>query len=227
MKIRLVISVIIVFFVGISCSINKRAHRPGYNVEWHSAQPKPQKNSKSEELEMAKVERDEPNSEVVYPDEILPGTNKEAEILAEDNIVADGSSSGLFRSPNPTRSEYQFIPRLKEKSRTNAIPEKAQELTNADQLAVLGFWFSLGGVLLSVALLLISVQIGVIFPMLVPIILIVLGIGFSHKSLSKMRTNPTAYKNRGLAIAGLVIGYTGILVWILSFLTAIWILAWS
>jgi len=228
MKINILLISACLLFMASACTVNKRAHRPGYNVEWHSANPKPQKHPKAQEMEKQKLETEilafgtEENPIIDELEEKLI----EDEEMKEDNNLAGSSAEGILKHPFPFSIGQSFKPKNSERQRPDVTTELSQPKANSsDNLAKIGFILTTAGVGLS---LLISIIFSIlILPdeglllLLYTLIIIVSGIILCHISLSRMRKNPLAYQNRRLAVAGLYIGYFGLFVWFFGALALI------
>jgi hypothetical protein len=183
-----------------ACTVNKRAHRPGYNVEWHSANPQPKKHPKLEEQESTSGWENEFNQEVAIADteEALSSTEQieAGSILGEDNTIAGGESSTGILAKEFKIGKSNLGDSNSEKPESELRVEAPQQRNSqADNLAVWGFVTSLAGFFL------------------VPVLGSIAGVVLSAVALNKMRDNPTAHRQRGLAIAGLVIGIVGLAFW--------------
>ena len=183
-----------------ACTVNKRAHRPGYNVEWHSANPQPKKHPKLEEQGSTSGRENEFNQEVAiaYTDEALSSTEQieAGSTLDEDNTIAGGErSTGIL--DQSFKIGKSILEELYSDKPESELSEEAPQQRNsqADNLAVWGFVTSLAGFFL------------------VPVLGSIAGVVLSAVALDKMRDNPTAHRQRGLAIAGLVIGIVGLAFW--------------
>lgn len=215
MKINILLFGACLLIMAIACTVNKRAHRPGYNVEWHSANPKPRKHSKLVEQEKA---NDVPSSEI-------KGIDVSASLYEEGMIINNefgnsgepiGSGSpiaGISIAPireNHKSSSDSSISMEYQEDLVQIVPK---EKSRPDRLAITGFWL----VMLGILVLLTSALLGVIFFMSLPMILVyilyaefimatIVGFLLCTVSLVKMKRNPDNYQNKGLAVAGFIIG---------------------
>lgn len=176
-------------FIASACSVNKRAHRPGYNVEWRSVNPKPQKHPKLQEHE-------EHNSETEIlafgtegnqiTNELEDKLHEDAE-MKENNVLAGSGAEVILNDPFHFTFKEFIKPKNLDRQRpdaTNALPQ--EEIDKADKLASLGFWLSLSGLIGSLFFMFISAFLAVLVLMIVPLVPLVAGIIISQKSLRLM-----------------------------------------
>jgi hypothetical protein len=179
MKINILFMSACLLFMASACTVNKRAHRPGYNVEWHSANPKPQKHPKIEEnVELGKAEVIEgvqinTSNEVVSSEGELAITDTLNSSLQEEGLIAGNSDLDLVIG-NYHKSTFKIGQRERidqdqfEQSTSNSID-------NAHGLAITGFVLGL---------------VGLFFPFLGPVAIV-----FSGIRLSMIRKNSGAYQS--------------------------------
>jgi hypothetical protein len=193
-----------------ACTVNKRAHRPGYNVEWHSANPQPKKHPKLEGQESTSGREKKFNQEVAIADteEALSSTQQieAGSIFNEDNVIAGGErSTGIidqaFKIGKSDMGEsHSDTP---ESEQSEEAPQ--QRNSQADNLAIWGFVVSLAAFWI---------------PFLGSLAAVIL----SSIALNQMRENPLEHRQRGLAIAGLAIGIAGLAFWTgYIFLLILWL----
>jgi hypothetical protein len=229
MKINILIMSACLLFMASSCTVNKRAHRPGYNVEWHSANPKPQKHPKAQEMEEQKMETEILAIETGENPIIDELENKliEDEEMKEDNLLAGSGAEGILKYPFHFTFEEIIKPKNLDRQRADATTELSQEeIAKTDELASKGYGLTYLGIILTFFIAILSGVTGFLPLMIAPLVVLIFGIVMCHKSLIQMRQNPSTYQNRHLAVRGLWIGYIGLLVWLIGCL-AVWsALAW-
>jgi hypothetical protein len=225
MKINILFICACLLFMASACSVNKRAHRPGYNVEWHSANPKPQKHPKLQEYEEHNSETEilafgtEENQIGIEREESIP---ENAE-MTNDNTIAGNNVDGLLKHPLHSAFEQMIKPRNFERNSpdaTTALPQ--EEIDKTDELAKKGYGLTILGNILTFFIAILSAATGFLPLMIAPLVVLIVGIIMCHKSLIQMRQNPSAYQNRRMAVKGLWIGYIGLLLWLIG-----WVVAWS
>lgn len=182
-----------------ACTVNKRAHRPGYNVEWHSANPQPKKHPKLEEQGSTSGWEKEFNQEVAIADteEALSSTEQieAGSIFNEDNTIAGGERSTGILEQSFKIGKSNMGESHSDKPESGMSEEAPQQRNSqADNLAIWGFVISLAAFWI---------------PFAGPIAAIIL----SSIALNQMRENPIAHRHRGLAIAGLALGIAGLAFW--------------
>jgi hypothetical protein len=194
-----------------ACTVNKRAHRPGYNVEWYSTNPQPKKHPKLDEQGSTTEPQESLNGEVEARAEVAESLPVEEQIeaeglLDEDNTLAGGeNSSGIldrgFKIGKSTLEESYI-----DKPESELIEEAPQQRNSqADNLAIWGFVLSLAAFWI---------------PFLGSLAAVIL----SSIALNQMRENPLEHRQRGLAIAGLAIGIAGLAFWTgYIFLLILWL----
>jgi hypothetical protein len=226
MKINILFISACLLFLASACSVNKRAHRPGYNVEWHSANPKPKNHPKLEGQERAMDLPLELTTEEAYAETLQEPQSIEqsaaSELLEEDNTIAGAERSTGILEHVFKIGKSNIVDSQIDKPESEPREEAPQQRNSkADNLAIWGFVISIASIaalpLASVAsYYAISVLAGIlvsisIFGPLAAIILCAI-------ALRKMRKNPTEHRKRGLAKAGLIIGILVFVFWILGFI---------
>jgi hypothetical protein len=198
MKINILLISACLLFMASACTVNKRAHRPGYNVEWHSANPKPQKHPKHEEQEGSMELPPEFTTEEAYAETLQEPQSIEqsaaSELLEEDNTIAGAErSTGVLEHVFKIGKSNMVDSQIDKPGSEPREKAPKQRNSTADNLAILGFvisiafiWFPLGPL---VAVILCSI------------------------ALRMMRKNPTEHRRRGLAVAGKVIGIVALVLW--------------
>jgi len=191
MKINILLISACLLFMASSCTVNKRAHRPGYNVEWHSANPKPQKHPKHDEQERSMEFPPEFTTEEAYAETLQEPQSIEqsaaSELLEEDNTIAGAERSTGILEHVFKIGKFNLGYVNNEASDDGSSAEGPQQRNSqADNLALWGFIVSIAG----------------FWTPFGPIAAIIL----CSIALNKMRDNPTEHRYKGLAIAGLVIG---------------------
>jgi hypothetical protein len=225
MKINILLISACLLFMASACTVNKRAHRPGYNVEWHSANPKPQKHPKAQEMEEQKMETEilaiETRENPIIDE--LEEKLIENEEMKEDNTLAGSSAEGMLKYPLHFTFEEMNMPKNLDRQRADATTELSlEEIAKTDELAKKGYGLTYLGIILTFFIAILSAVTGFLPLMIAPLVVLIVGIVMCHKSLIQMRQNPSAYQNRRMAVKGLWIGYIGLLVWLLG-----WVVAWS
>jgi len=203
-----------------SCTMEKRIYMPGYNVEWK----KGQQNSSKQELVNGDNEKKTNNNEIVKVKQLENKTNTidNATIITNDNITASIDNQQIIL-PQKEKNNLFFnskeIISYKEKQLKpvfNYILKKETQSTlknNGDEpkineMALAGFICSTVGFFLVIIA-------GW------PFMLGTIGVVFSSIGLIKINKDPSKWKGKSFAIAGLVVGIvTIILFWMLVALAA-------
>jgi len=181
-----------------ACTVNKRAHRPGYNVEWHSANPQPKKHPKAEEQDAVKERQAEPAIEESMAMELESPVAEEEQAITlpeEENVLAGGERNvGVLEYVSRIGQHKNGISEnlASDNEASSGAPQERN--SRADNLAIWGFVVSLAGFWI---------------PFAGPIAAIIL----SSIALNQMRDNPIEHRYKGLAIAGLAIGIAGLVFW--------------
>ncbi len=190
-----------------SCTMEKRVHMSGYHIDWHKGKnssvlkSSDNHNKISNENKAGLTEQSNllNNTDDNYSN---PNISNEEITASADNgqniIQRKEKSNVLSRYKINSAGDEQVKPSFKSelKKGTKMIMSHAEEPRN-NGMALAGFISSLAGLLIF------------------GFILGTLAVIFSAIGLSKIKKDPSKWKGRGMAIAGLVIGVIDIIAWIL------------
>jgi len=191
-----------------SCTMQKRLYLPGYNVEWNKSGNSEEKVNIASNVSSASQEQTTDNNSLSTgnTDNILTEENLTASIDNSDIIISNNSkiqksfTKGILNS-NKQKSKinkFSLNKSYKNSEITNAKPAGEGEGTNG--LAIASLIFGIAGIVL-----LFVPEIAVVVAALIASILAII---FGFIGLGKS-------KGKGFAIAGLVLGFIGIAIWLL------------
>ena len=203
----LLIAITIIAFIN-SCTMEKRLYLPGYNVERVNSNIPRKKVNIAGNLSSVSQEQTTDNNSLSTgnTDNILTEENLTASIDNSDIIISNNSkiqksfTKGILNS-NKQKSKinkFSLIKSYKNSEITNAKPAGEGEGTNG--LAIASLIFGIAGIVL-----LFVPEIAVVVAALIASILAII---FGFIGLGKS-------KGKGFAIAGLVLGFIGIAIWLL------------
>jgi len=186
-----------------SCTMEKRVYMSGYHIDWKNGK----RNSNKQELvSNDNVKQTEQNQIVsVEQSENENNTVDNSPTVTDDNITASADNQQIIL---PKKEKINLLSSHKvktadEESFKSEFKKGAKMiLANADEpktngMALTGFICSLVGLFLF------------------GFILGVLAIIFSAIGLGKIKKDPTKWKGKGMAIAGLIIGIVDIVAWLI------------
>lgn len=196
-----------------ACTFQKRVHNRGFHIDWNATKsstrtkdivqlPKLKKPAISKESELSMLDSIPKVVGNTTP-EPMPQTIIEAGI-GEPILLPQAKEDFFKKEWNVKQEKYKKI----------AAPLAKQVEKEINILSIFGLLFGLISIALIFGIFLFSTELFALFSIFLGVVSIVL----SAISLRQFSTNPERWAGKGIAIAGLILGITALLFWLLVFM---------